>query len=158
MEIRFAKPEDVPGILQLLRQVGQLHHRGRPDIFREKAQKYGPSQVLALMDSTQTPLFVAVEGEQVLGYGICQVKTHHQDPVIRDHTELYVDDLCVDEGVRGQGIGRALYQQICGYAKNRGCRCVTLNVWSCNESAMKFYESMGMRPRKVCMETLLEED
>ncbi len=157
MEIRFATGQDVPGILQLLRQVGQVHHQACPEIFREKAQKYGASQVLAMLDSPQTPLFVAVENDRVAGYCFCQVKTYFQDPVIRDHTELYIDDLCVDEKLRCCGIGTALYKEVCRYAKMRGCRYVTLNVWSCNASAMKFYEALGLRPRKVGMEALLEE-
>jgi len=32
---------------------------------------------------------------------------------------------------------------------------VTLNVWCCNESAMKFYESLGMKPQKIGMEAIL---
>ena len=40
MEIRFAKPQDVPGIIKLLQQVGRVHHEGRPDLFRATAQKY----------------------------------------------------------------------------------------------------------------------
>ena len=39
MEIRLAKTEDIPGLLELLRQVGQVHHELRPDIFRDGAQK-----------------------------------------------------------------------------------------------------------------------
>lgn len=156
MEIRFAKPQDVPGILALLRQVGQLHHQGRPDIFRDKAQKYGASQVLAMLDSPQSPLFVAVEGEQVLGYGFCQIQTYFQDSVLCDGTELYIDDLCVDEKLRGCGIGTSIYKEICRYGRMRGCRAVTLNVWCCNEPAMRFYEALGLRPRKVFMEAMLE--
>ena len=38
---KFAKAEDVTGILALLKQVGHIHHQGRPDIFRKGAQKYG---------------------------------------------------------------------------------------------------------------------
>ena len=57
MDIRFAKPADVPGILNLLRQVGQVHHQGRPDLFRNGAQKYGASGILSLMNSPQTPIF-----------------------------------------------------------------------------------------------------
>ena len=60
MEIRFASPADVPGIIALLRQVGQVHHRGRPDIFRADAKKYAPSQVLAMLDKSETPSFVAL--------------------------------------------------------------------------------------------------
>ena len=158
MEIRFAKPEDVAGILKLLKQVGRVHHEGRPDIFRHNAQKYGASQVIAMLDSSKTPIFVAVEGDRVLGYGFCMIKEHKNDPVIADHTELYIDDLCVDETCRGQRIGKTIYEEILRYAKMRKCYNVTLNVWSCNENAMAFYKSLGMQPQKVGMETLLNEN
>ena len=152
MEIRFAVIEDVPGILELLRQVGLVHHKGRPDIFRSNAQKYGASQVIAMLNKPTTPIFIAAEGNKVLGYCFCMLKEHKLDPVIADHTELYIDDLCVDENCRGQHIGSQLYETVCRYAKQRGCYNVTLNVWSCNESAMKFYEALGMKPQKVGME------
>ena len=155
MEIRFAIPEDVPGILELLRQVGQVHHKGRPDIFRADAQKYGPSQVLAMLDKSETPIFVAVEDQTVLGYCFCQMKTYYRDPVIADHTTCYIDDLCVHGNCRGKHIGSALYQAVCRYAKSRDCYSVTLNVWSCNPSAMAFYEKLGLKPQKVGMEQLL---
>ena len=155
MEIRFAQAKDVAGILALLRQVGKVHHEGRPDIFRANAQKYGASQVLSMLDSFQTPIFVAVEENKVLGYCFCIVKEYENDPVIADHTELYIDDLCVDESCRGQHIGKALYENACKYARMRKCHSVTLNVWSCNESAMKFYESLGLKPQKIGMENIL---
>lgn len=158
MQIRFAQPEDTQGILNLLKQVGRVHHLGRPDIFRSTAQKYGASQVLAMMNDSKTPIFVAVEDGQVLGYGFCMFKIYEKDPVIADHTSLYIDDLCVDENHRGQHIGRAIYNEIIRYAKMRKCYNVTLNVWSCNPSAMKFYESLGLKPQKVGMETILEEN
>lgn len=157
MQIRFAEPKDVAGILALLRQVGRVHHEGRPDIFRSNAQKYGASQVLHMLESTDTPIFVAAEGDAVLGYGFCMVKQYRNDPVIADHTTLYIDDLCVDENHRGEHIGSAIYKEICRYAKMRKCYSVTLNVWSCNESAMKFYEAQGLKPQKVGMETILQD-
>ena len=135
MEIRFAKPEDVTGILSLLKQVGHVHHVG-----------------------PKTPIFVAAEDNKVLGYGFCIMREYKDDPVIADHLELYIDDLCVDENCRGQKVGSAIYENILRYAKMRGCYNVTLNVWSCNESAMKFYEALGLKPQKVGMETILEEN
>ena len=158
MEIRFAQIEDVPGILALLRQVGLVHHKGRPDIFRSNAQKYGASQVIAMLNKPGTPIFVAAEEKTVLGYCFCFIKEHTKDPVIADHTELYIDDLCVDENIRGRGIGKALYENALRYARQVGCYNVTLNVWSCNESALRFYEKCGMKPQKLGMETILEED
>ena len=155
MEIRFAKAQDVPGMIKLLQQVGKVHHEGRPDIFRNNAQKYSPSQVLEMLGKDDAPIFVAVEDNKVLGYGFCVMETYRQHSVMKDRLTLYVDDLCVLEDCRGKHIGTAIYQKILEYAKYRGCYNVTLNVWSCNESAMKFYESMGLKPQKVGMEAIL---
>ena len=155
MEIRFAKPQDVPGIIKLLQQVGRIHHEGRPDLFRATAQKYGPSQVLEMMDKQDSPIFVAAEGNKVLGYGFGMIEKFRQHTVMNDRITLYIDDLCVLEECRGQHIGTAIYNEIVQYAKLRGCYNVTLNVWSCNESAMKFYESLGLKPQKVGMEAIV---
>ena len=155
MEIRFAKPQDVPGIIKLLQQVGRVHHEGRPDLFRATAQKYGPSQILEMLDKQENPIFVAVDGSKVLGYGFCMMEKYRQHTVMNDRLTLYIDDLCVLEECRGQHIGTAIYNEIIKYAKFCGCYNVTLNVWSCNESAMKFYESLGLKPQKVGMEAIL---
>ena len=155
MEIRFAKAQDVPGIIKLLQQVGRVHHEGRPDLFRENAQKYSSSQVLSMLGKQDNPIFVAVEDEAVLGYGFCMMEQYRDHSVMCDRTTLYIDDLCVLEDCRGKHIGSAIYQKILEYAKYRGCYNVTLNVWSCNAGAMKFYEAMGLKPQKVGMETIL---
>ena len=155
MDIRFAVPEDVPGIIGLLKQVGQVHREGRPDIFRAGAQKYAPSQVLAMLDKPDTPIFVAAEDGKVMGYCFCQIKTYYRDPVLADHTTCYIDDLCVDQSSRGKHVGTALYDTVCKYARQRQCYSITLNVWSCNESAMGFYEKLGLKPQKVGMENIL---
>ena len=155
MEIRFAIPEDVPGIIELLKQVGLVHHRGRPDLFRADAQKYTPAQVLEMLGNTQTPIFIAAEAGQVLGYCFCQLKTYCADTVIADHTTCYIDDLCIHRDHRGKHIGTALYDAVCRYAGEQGCYCITLNVWSCNPGAMAFYEKLGLKPQKVGMEQLL---
>ena len=153
MEIRFARGQDVPGIIKLLQQVGRVHHEGRPDIFRVNAQKYGPSQVLDMLG--KMPIFVAVEDDQVLGYGFCMFEKYQDHSVMTDRTTLYIDDICVLEECRGKHIGTAIYHEIVRYAKYCGCYNVTLNVWCCNESAMKFYESLGMKPQKIGMEAIL---
>ena len=45
MNIRKADGRDIPGMIELLKQVGQVHHEIRPDIFRAGAQKYTESDV-----------------------------------------------------------------------------------------------------------------
>lgn len=158
MEIRFAKPEDTLGILRLLEQIGRLHYALRRDIFQASAQKFGASQVLARLENPNTPTFVAVEGEKVVGYSFCELKIYDKHPVIADHKELFLEDLCVDENARGQGIGEKLHNYVVQYAREQGCYNVTLHVWSDNTRAVHFYEKMGMKPQRYIMETVLEDN
>ena len=75
--------------------------------------------------------------------------------MLTDIKTLYIDDLCVDEALRGKHIGKELYEAALVLAKDNGCYNLTLNVWSCNPSALKFYESQGLMPQKICMEKIL---
>ena len=155
MEIRFAGVRDIPGILELLRQVGGVHHDIRPDIFRCGAIKYTRQELENILSDKDSPIFVAVEGDKVLGYSFCQIREYRGSTVLTDRKEIYIDDLCVEEACRGRGIARALYGYVTDWAKEIGCTYVTLNVWQGNENAMKFYEKMGMRQRSITMETKL---
>ena len=155
MEIRLANTSDIPGMIRLLRQVGQVHHDIRPDLFRDGAQKYSPSDLEALLQDAARPIFVGVEDGCMLGYCFCILEEVKDNPVLCDVKSLYIDDLCVDETIRGKHVGTKLYDHACAYARSIGCRSVTLNVWCGNDSAMGFYESRGMKPRKIYMETAL---
>ena len=152
MVIRLAQEKDIPGILALLQQVGEVHHRIRPDIFRTGAQKYDKDALKDLLQDAERPIFVAEEEGSVLGYCFCIHKACADHPIFLDRKELYIDDLCVDEGCRGSGIAAALYRHTREYAKESGCNVITLNVWCGNDRARHFYEKMGMTPRNITME------
>lgn len=157
MEIRLATTAEIPGMIHLLRQVGEVHHRIRPDLFRSGAQKYNEADLKALLQDATRPIFGAVEDGKLLGYCFCMIEEVKDNPVLRDVKSLYIDDLCVDENCRGTGIATKLYDHVCAYAKSVGCRSITLNVWCGNDNAMIFYEHRGMKPRKIYMEASLEE-
>lgn len=154
-EIRRAEARDVPAILRLLVQVNMVHHRGRPDLFKGPATKYTEAQLKDILRNDETPVFVYADGDGVKGYAFCILKQYPDDNILTDAKTLYIDDLCVDERARGRGVGRALYGFALDYARERGCYNVTLNVWACNQSAMRFYENCGMVPQKTGMETIL---
>ena len=156
MEIRLANNSDIPGMIELLKQVGEVHHRIRPDLFRSGAQKYRISDLEELLKDEKRPIFVGVENGRLLGYCFCMLEEVKDNPVLRDGKSLYIDDLCVDENIRGKHVGSRLYEHVCSYARETGCRSVTLNVWCGNDSAMAFYQSRGMKPRKIYMEASLE--
>ena len=156
MEIRRAMEKDMDGINNLLQQVCLVHHKGRPDLFKYGAKKYTDDQLRAIIHDDNRPIFTATDEDgKVLGYAFCIFQQHIDDNILTDIKTLYIDDLCVDEAIRGQHIGKRLYEAVLSFARKSGCYNVTLNVWACNESAMKFYESCGLKPQKVGMEILL---
>lgn len=155
MTIERANRDRIPGLIRLLYQVGEVHHQIRPDIFRSGALKYSEKDLEVLLANENRPVFVAVEGENVLGYCFCVVKDTRGTVMLTDRVEIYIDDLCVEETCRGQGVARQLYEHTCAWARDLGCAFVTLNVWCGNDGAMKFYEKMGLTPRKIFMEVKL---
>ena len=153
--IRRALERDIPKIEDLLSQVCLVHHNGRPDIFKV-GRKYNRDELLTLLSDDSRPILVYTdENDTVEGYCFCIYQQHVDNSVLTDVKTLYIDDLCVDEALRGKHIGKALYEAAAALAKDSGCHNLTLNVWSCNQSAMKFYEAMGLTPQKICMEKLL---
>ena len=154
--VRPAEKRDIPDLIRLLLQVCKVHHDGRPDIFRYPATKYGEEELSAILDDPHTPVFVSCDGDGcVLGYAFCVIKETRGDRLLCDRKTLYIDDLCVDEAARGRGVGRELYEFCVNYARKIGCHDLTLNVWSCNPAALRFYEKMGLVPQKIGMEVIL---
>ena len=155
MTIRFAEHRDIPGMIELLKQVGQVHHEIRPDIFPAGTMKYDAESLEILLADPDRPVFVAMEGDFVAGYCFCVHKSFEAGTCAVARSELYIDDLCVDKNHRRMGIADLLYRHAVEYAKTLGCGSVTLNVWCGNDAAMDFYLHHGMKPRNIMMETRL---
>ena len=156
MNVRRAEIKDIPGILDLLIQVDMVHHLGRPDLFKGPATKYNADELKDIIADNKTPVFVCVDDTDfVAGHAFCISRQVLNDSVLTDIKTLYIDDICVDEKHRKMHIGTMLYEHVRDYAKANGFYNITLNVWECNPGACKFYESLGFKPQKTCMETIL---
>ena len=144
MTIRRALQKDIPALSELLRQVCDVHHQGRPDLFQLNGTKYTPEQLSELIEDDSRPIFVAETEEGVKGYAFCVFRQHLNDTCVTDIKTLYIDDLCVDEKCRGQHIGRQLYEFVLRFARE------------CNPGAITFYESCGLVPQKIGMEQIIQ--
>lgn len=153
--IRKAEARDLDAVNDLLGQVLRVHHEGRPDLFRPEGKKYTDEELLGIFADTRTPVFVYEEDGKVLGYAFCVLQKQESLSLMPLKT-LYIDDLCVDEKARGRHIGKALFEYVREFARERGCYNITLHVWECNPGAMAFYRSLGMQPQYTSMEMLCE--
>ena len=155
LSIRLALEADIPRLEDLLYQVHGLHAEGRPDIFIPGCKKYTADQLREILsDPINTPVFVAVSDGVLVGYCFC-IRQVQAAASMQKISTLYIDDLCVDSAMRGQSIGKTLYDYAVQYAREQGYYNLTLNVWACNPSAMRFYEKCGLSVQKVGMELVL---
>ena len=75
MIIRKAEETDIPIILELLKQVLQIHADIRPDIFIPGTTKYTADELMELLKNDEKPIYVAVDEDNVcVGYAFCQLQ------------------------------------------------------------------------------------
>ena len=147
--VRRAEAKDIDKVSKLLSEVLEIHAKLRPDIFISGTTKYTREELTNIFQNDETPVFVAIDNDEVVGYAFCVIK-------MVDFKTLHIDDLCVDENCRGKHIGTILYKYVLEYAKSIGCYDVTLNVWEGNDNARAFYEKVGMFVKETQMEVILK--
>ena len=152
--IDFAKTEDIPRIMELLKVVHKVHSDARPDIFVPGTTKYSAAQVQEILTNPALPVIVARDNGVVVGYAMCKLLTPEYLRGERTHS-LYIDDICVDAACRGKGVGGKLCNAAKQYAREHNCYNITLNVWELNEGAKKFYQRMGLVPLRTTLECIL---
>ncbi len=156
IKIRKAQAKDVPKIAEMLRSIGELHHSGRPDIYKDNLQKYNEQEIEEILKDEKTPVFVATdESDGVVGYAFCIIKEVTDTKALVARRFIYIDDFCVDEKYRKMNIGRILMESVIEEAKKMNVSSIELNVWEFNENAVKFYEKCGFTTQKREMEIIL---
>lgn len=155
IRIRRAKENDISAIDKLLYEVHKVHSDVRPDLFKQGAKKYTDKELVEIINSDKTPVFVAEKDDEILGYAFCIHQQYLNNNNMTDVKTLYIDDLCVDNAARGKHIGTMLYDYVLNYAKENGYYNITLNVWADNTNAVEFYKKIGLSVQKIGMEKIL---
>lgn len=155
-KIRRAENADIAAIGELLYQVHGVHAAIRPDIFIEGRRKYDDAKLAEILKDDDAPVFVLTADGIVAGYIFLRIQRGLQ-PSHRPITTLYIDDLCVGEKVRGQGIGHKLFAFAEKFAKDIGAYNITLHVYEGNDRAKLFYENLGMKKQYTAMEKIISD-
>ena len=136
-QIRPARAQDVPIILQLIRDLATY----------ERA----PNEVIATEEQLVNVLFgerpvaevlLAFEKEAPVGFALY----FYNFSTWLGRPGLYLEDLFVKPEKRGKGYGRALLVELARIACDRGCGRMEWAVLNWNEPAIKFDRSLGAQP------------
>jgi GNAT superfamily N-acetyltransferase len=137
MKIRAATREDVPAILQLIRDLA--------------AYERAPNEVTATDEQLVDVLFgerpaaevlLAFENDVPVGFAVF----FQNFSTWLGRPGLYLEDLFVKPEARGKGYGRALLVHLARIACDRGCGRMEWAVLDWNEPAIEFYRALGAAP------------
>lgn len=154
--IRKAVFGDNEKLRPLLEQIALLHYKRRPDLFRSTAPCYSADNFEEKLNDSDQYIYIAEsDNHKVIGYIFGMVIHYRNHPVYRDFDCFYIDNFCVDENRRSQGVGKMLLEKCSEQAKKLNCHHIDLGVWEFNADAIAFYKSCGMKAKAYKMELIL---
>lgn len=146
MTFRFAQPADFEAVNALARQAHEVHLAWRPDLFRQVDEPFEPSVFRRRVQERQ--LLLACEEDAILAYAAYDVRKTEL-PMLQPRKVLLLDNVCVDEAHRRQGVATALIERLCALAKHWNCTDFELSCHPENTAGIALYESLGMRVKSI---------
>ena len=138
-EIKFRKiiREDLAGVFLLL---NQLKEKDINTIDSETAWKNFKS-------NSSSNSIVGIYNDRVVAYGSIVIENK-----IRGDIAGHVEDIVVDDSMRGKMVGVKLINKLINIGSEKGCYRITL---FCEEKLIKFYERTGFKVNNIMMKKFL---
>jgi len=136
-EIRPARVEDVPVILELIRELA-TYERAPDEVAATEEQLVD----VLFGERPAAEVLLAFEGKSPIGFAVF----FHNFSTWLGRPGLYLEDLFVKPEKRGKGYGRALLVALAKIARDRACGRMEWAVLDWNEPAIKFYRALGAKP------------
>lgn len=137
LEIRFATKDDIPLILDFIKQLAEYERLSHEVVATEET----------LWESLFGERRVA---EVLLGYAhgspAAFALFFHNFSTFLGKPGIYLEDLFVKPEHRGSGYGKEMLRFLARLAKERGCGRLEWWVLDWNEDAIRFYKSLGAVP------------
>lgn len=147
--LELARPCDRAEINRLARQVHEMHIAWRPDIYQMPEELFDEEQFREMTDSRQ--MYAAKLDGTVVGFAILKIREYNW-PAVVYRKVMFIDQVCVDEALRGHGIGKQIMEDIRALARAFGCTDMQLGVYPQNDAAVSFYQKCGFMIRNINMQ------
>ena len=133
-QIRSATPEDIPLVLAFVRELAEyerLSHLVSATEARLRESLFG--------EHPGTEVLLGFSGDTPAGFAVY----FHNFSTFLGVKGLWLEDLYVRREMRRRGYGRALLLHVARIARNRGCGRFEWAALDWNETAIRFYKSLG---------------
>ena len=155
MVIRFAKEDELERINVLRKQVNDLHVEGKPDVFKPGFNEELQNYVYYIFKDPEQKIVVADKDGEICGFAILHHIYKPENPFMKVRDFLDIDEFCVDEKHRREGIATGMVEFIKNFAKEQGYHRLELNMWEFNQDALAFYEAAGFETFRSYLEMFI---
>ena len=146
--IRRALAGDAAALVELYRQLDDIHAHAEPDVVPSFAEApRDPDEIRRTIEADQRPIWVAVDSSSAdVVVGFVEVRIIELGNLFRFPRVPEVENLSVDEQYRGRGIGRVLMQTVEAWARAANMDELWVAAWDFNAPAAGLYRSEGYQP------------
>ena len=151
-EVRRARENELERVNELRMQVNALHVAGKPEVFKPGFPEELRNYIYAIHKDPEQFITVAVKDGTICGFAVLHHINRPENPFMKERDFLDIDEFCVDEAFRRQGIASEMIAFIREFAKEKGFHRIELNMWEFNQDALAFYEAAGFQTFRRYME------
>ena len=152
MNIRFAKENELARVNELRKQVNDLHVAGKPEVFKPGFSEKMQNVIYEIWNDPEQEIVVAEQEDVICGFAVLHHIHRPGNPAKWEQDYLDIDEFCVDEAFRRQGVATKMIAFIRAFAAEKGFHRIELNMWEFNQDALAFYEAAGFTTFRRYME------
>ena len=155
VEVRRAREDELERVNELRMQVNALHVAGKPEVFKPGFPEELRNYIYAIHKDPEQFIAVAEKDGTICGFAVLHHINRPENPFMKERDFLDIDEFCVDEAFRRQGIASEMIAFIREFAKEKGYHRIELNMWEFNQEALAFYEAAGFQTFRRYMEMFI---
>lgn len=119
MEIRFAREDELDRVNELRKQVNDLHVEGKPDVFKAGFNDELYNHIYDIWNDPEQEIVVADADGIICGFAVVHHIYKAENPFMFERDFIDVDEFCVDERFRRQGVATEIVSFIKDYTRGK---------------------------------------
>ncbi|WP_051189055.1 GNAT family N-acetyltransferase [Halalkalibacillus halophilus] len=157
-QVRIATSEDYEKIKPIHKEVHDLHVEGRPDKYNPTKNTLDKEYYLNLVNNNEGRVYVIEYDKKIIAFTFLRKNIASDRETVVKHSYVFMEDFGVNKNYKENGLGRLLFDKALEFTEEVNATSLELGVWEFNETAIKFYEAMGMQTQARKMEIKLQKE
>lgn len=149
LTLRKLIKDDYLDVLELEKQVHEIHYSHRPDLYNNVDDLFPREYFNSIIDNPNSITFGIENNNKIVAIIISELKEIGNISIVKRRRYCFVDDIVVDSNYRRRGHAKALFNELKNEISKLGINDIELTVWPFNKEAILFYESLGMTVKNI---------